>query len=724
MTRHLSVFLFLFLIVFNSSAQRKKPQSDPVESFVKTFTHYPGFIDFFWDQEKDQIYLLIKEFNKEVIYINSLAAGVGSNDIGLDRGQLGQTRIVSFERHGPKVFLSQPNYRYRAESENQAEVKAVKDAFAVSVIWGFKVEKESPNGVLINATDFFIRDAHGVTARLARTKQGSYSLDKTRSAMYEQGTLNFPENSEFEAILTFTGKAEGAYVQSVTPTASSVTVRQHHSFVKLPDDEYTPREHDPRAGFFGISYYDYATPIDQPLVKRYISRHRLKKKDPTAAKSEPVEPIIYYLDPGTPEPVRSALLDGARWWNQAFEDAGYINAFRVEMLPEDAHPLDVRYNVIQWIHRSTRGWSYGSSVRDPRTGEIIKGHVSLGSLRVRQDFLIAEGLLSPYATEDVPDDMMEMALARIRQLSAHEVGHTIGLAHNYAASTSSRASVMDYPHPYVKLTNGNIDLSEAYDDKIGAWDKIAISYGYSDFGSEDKSKLNDILLKAHDQGILFISDRDARAQGGAHPDAHLWDNGSNVSDELERVMEVRKVALDNFSLNNIREGEPYSNLEDRLVPVYLFHRYQLEAAVKLIGGEKYTYGVKGQPEFVNQIIPKADQEQALKAVLGTLSPKQLALNESIVKLIPPMAFGYSRSRESFEHRTGLTFDAISVAETAANLTLQLLLNPQRASRLVEQYAIDPANLGLEAVLSAMTEYTWKKNAGELLEAEVKGPSIF
>ena len=644
MNRKVLLVIFALVVTLSSVAQRKKSNdTDPVKSFVASFEHSPGFIDFYWDKKKDQVYIFIEKFDEEFIYVNSLAAGVGSNDIGLDRGQLGSTRIVRFDRHGPKVFLTQPNYWYRALSNNEAEVKAVRDAFASSVVWGFKIEKENKEGVLVNITDFLLRDAHGVVGRLNRTNQGSYNLDKTRSAIYADRTKNFPDNTEFENILTFKGTPKGGYVRSVVPSANSITVRQHHSFVRLPDDGYVKRKHDPRAGFFGVSYFDFAIPIEEPIDKKFISRHRLKRKDPTAARSEAVDPIVYYLDPGTPEPIRSALLDGAKWWNQAFEAAGYIDAFQVKMLPEDADPLDVRYNVIQWVHRSTRGWSYGSSVRDPRTGEIIKGHVSLGSLRVRQDFLIAEGLLSPYNSDEVPDDMKEMALARIRQLSAHEVGHTIGLAHSYAASASERASVMDYPHPYIKLTNGKVDLSEAYDDKIGEWDKIAIRYGYSDFGSEDQEKLNRILLDAHDKGILFISDRDARATGGAHPSAHLWDNGTDASEELDRVMEVRKVALDNFSLNNIRAGEPYSNLEDRLVPIYLFHRYQTEAAVKVIGGVNYSYGVRGQPEFVNEIVPKGEQVKALNSVLATLSPEALTLNKSIIDLIPPPAFGYERS---------------------------------------------------------------------------------
>ncbi|MCB0486107.1 MAG: zinc-dependent metalloprotease, partial [Flavobacteriaceae bacterium] len=505
-------------------------------------------------------------------------------------------------------------------------------------------------------------------------------------------------------------KPKGYNIRSVTPDASLVTVHQHNSFVELPDDNYKPRVFDPRSGCYPMSYMDYATPVDQSIVKRFIYRHRLEKKDQTAAISEAKEPIIYYLDRGTPEPVRSALLEGASWWNQAFEAAGYKDAFQVKMLPEGADPMDLRYNMIQWVHRSTRGWSYGSSISDPRTGEIIKGHVSLGSLRIRQDFMIAQALQAMYKDNDTDDKKaLEMALARIRQLSAHEVGHTLGFSHNFAASTNNRSSVMDYPHPKLSVKNGKIDFSEAYDTGIGVWDKVTVAYAYQDFVKDEEKQLKKLLDDAFKGGLRYISDQDARPQGGAHQYGHLWDNGKDPSTELKNVLSIRKTAIENFSTDNIKSYEPYSVLEDVFVPLYFFHRYQTEAIVKVIGGLNYTYAVKGGGQTIVELVDGKTEKEALSALLQTIDIETIAIPERLLNLFPPRAMGYGRTRESFKSKNGVAFDPYGAVETASEMTLSLLFHPERASRLVQHKSLDKTQVGLEEVIDEVIEHTFKKS---------------
>ncbi len=675
-----------------------------------------GYFNLYWDAKQGKLWLEIDKWGSEFLYQSGLPAGIGSNDIGLDRGQLGATRIVRFERSGPKVLLIQDNLDYRAVSDDPYERRAVHDSFAESALWGFKVEAEGKDHALVDATDFFLRDDHGIPAALRRAKQGAFHLDGSRCAIYLPQTKNFPLNTEVEAVLTFAGEEPGRWVRDVTPSPESITVREHHSFVQLPPAGYKPRVYDPRGSFFGIGYMDYATPISEPIVKRFIARHRLEKKDPKAAVSEAMQPIVYYLDRGAPEPIRSALLEGARWWNQAFEAAGYKNAFRVELMPEGADLMDLRYNVIQWVHRATRGWSYGAAVIDPRTGEIIKGHVTLGSLRVRQDFLIAEGLLAPYEKgKPGAARAQEMALARLRQLAAHEVGHTLGLMHNYSASTVNRSSVMDYPPPYVKLgADGVPDVSTAYAKGIGEWDKVSIAFGYQDFapGTNEEAALNKILLEAYGRGLRYLTDQDARPAGSSSSMAHLWDSGANAVDELNRLMQVRGAALKRFGENNIREGAPLATLEDVLVPLYMLHRYQVEAASKLVGGMDYTFALRGDGQTPTQIVAPAEQRRALAAVLATLKPEVLALPEPLLKMIPPRPPDYERGREHFKIHTGPAFDALAPAESAAQHTLSFLFNSERTARLVEFHARNAENPGLQEVLDAILAATWKTPHGE------------
>ena len=643
-------------------------------------------MNFSYNNDSGKIILEIDELDSEFMYINSLSRGVGNNDLGLDRGQLGDSRVVYFTKRGNKILLIQPNLRYVSNSSNYLENKAVKEAFARSVLFGFDIIEKTKDSYKIDITSFLIRDAHGVSQRLRYSNSGSYTLNKSMSAIDLDRTKAFPKNIEFDVLLTFTGNPSGNLVRSVTPTASNLTVNQHHSFVELPDNNYKKRKFDPRSGSNPFIVYDYSTPIDDKLEQRFIVRHRLNKKYPKQEISEPVEPIVYYIDNGTPEPVKSALIEGGNWWNQAFESAGYKDAFRIEVLPEDADPMDVRYNLIQWIHRSTRGWSYGASIVDPRTGEIIKGQVSLGSLRVRQDYMILSGLI------DNPNDIenksliKKTSLDRIRQLSAHEIGHTLGFAHNYISSANNRSSVMDYPHPKIDIVNGDINIDNAYSKNIGDWDKVSVRYAYTDFQENENEdvKLNDIIEEAVNKGLYFLSDSDSRPVGSANPFSHLWDNGEFPYKELDKLLKVRDLALKNIDLDNLVDGEPYDRIEDILVPIYMLHRYQIESAAKAIGGVDYLYFVKNKNNDKVKFVDSKLQKESLKSLLNVLNPKNLVLPTNLIQILSPRSFRNPRTRENFESNTGVTFDYINASSSIINHTLTFLMNPERINRIYQQ----------------------------------------
>ncbi|MFD1469316.1 zinc-dependent metalloprotease [Hymenobacter caeli] len=688
---------------------------------------FDGYFPFYYDAKTGKVFLEISRFDEEFLYFGSLANGVGN---GIERGQ-STAAIARFVRVGGKVFLIEPNYDYRAVAASADEQRAVDNAFAKSVVWGFVPAAAEGAKVLVDLTPFLVRDSQKIGERLgSRGFQGpgasllgpgagggppaSYKLDESRSAVYLANTRNFPKNSEFEAMVTFVGGPGGADFfgdegGGLAPDPSAVTVQLHQAFVALPGPGYRPRKFDPRSGLNEFSYTDFAAPLNAPLVQRFSQRHRLQKQDPAAAVSEAVAPIVYYVDRGAPAPIKKALLEGGAWWNEAFEAAGYRNAFQIKELPAGADPMDIRYNVVNWINRSgsPRAFSYGASYIDPRTGEIIKGVVSLGSDRHRQDYLIAEGLLQPYTDgQPVPDQLEQLALARIRQLSAHEIGHTLGFYHNFTASTKDRASVMDYPFPRLTLgPDGRVDVSRAYAAGIGGWDKRAVLWGYADFppGTDENRALDDILRETLRQGYRFIPD----VGGYAHPAANQWDDGPDPVAQLNQLMALRRHVLDGFSERAIRPDAPLATLQEVLVPIYLLHRYQVEAVAKSIGGVYFTHALKNDGQAPTQLVDPAVQQQALAALLATIAPAALALPEALIAQIPPRPVGYPASRETFAGYTGPTFDPLAAAEAAAAPPIAALLNPERAARLVEYHARDARQPGFLPVVDQLLAATWK-----------------
>ncbi len=716
--------LIVALLCLSQIVQAKDHNKD----FMKAKQSMPGFVEIVYANAEDKVYLAldIGQLNQQMLFQSSLPQGIGSNDIGLDRGQLGDTRLVEFQRFGNKILLKQLNTDYRASATNIAERQSIDEAFADSVIAGFEVAYEKGNKIYIDYTAFLLSDVHGVAERLSQTGQGSYSLDTGRSGIYLPKTKAFERNTELEALVTFAGKPQGQYIRQVAPDAKSVSVHLHHSFVALPDDNYKTRAFHPYSGFWKHSYFDYSVPIDAEMEQKFIPRHRLSKKNPNAQVSEALEPIIYYLDPGIPEPVMTALREGALWWDQAFAAAGYKNAFQVKVLPAGADPMDARYNVIQWVHRATRGWSYGSSIIDPRTGEIIKGHVTLGSLRVRQDYLIALGMTSPFDNQNADkantNKQLAMALDRIRQLSAHEVGHTLGIAHNFAASENNRASVMDYPHPLISLKEGEISLENAYEQGIGDWDKYVIAYGYQDFtDADEKEALRSLVSQARETGFLYKSDPDTRIAKRASSDGHLWDNGKSPIDEFIRISEVRKFALGRFGIHSLPVGADLSSLEERLVPIYYSHRYQLDALVKQVSGVIYDYEQKelNSPAKGNSFVAGESQLKAAEMIIDSASANYLAIQPALAKLINPKTYGSSRNRESTNGRMGIAFDPLSAAEAASAYSINNLLEPIRLNRLAYQHSINNSIPSPQKVVNMVFDSLIKTRSDDVLEQRIK-----
>lgn len=668
-----------------------------------------GFVTVYLDRAQGKLFLELPHDSLRVLAFFTLATGLGSNPIGLDRGANGPNHVARFVRDGNRVLVVFENWAYRSSSANHAHVRSVEESFPPSTVAALPLVAEEGGRLLVDATDFVIRDWIGVPQALTDAHQGSYALARDRSGVHAARTVAFPENTELDASLTFTTSGRpGLLVSGILPDPEAFTLREHVSLLELPDTAYHPRAWDPRIGYFGITFKDYAQPVQLPLEQRWIARHRLQRADPADPRSPIVDPIVYYLDRGIPEPIRSAMLEGARWWEQAFAQAGLAGGFVVRDLPEGADPMDARYNVVQWENRNERGWSVGSSLGDPRTGEIIKGMARLDSHRARTDYNLYAGLMGAGAS--AADSAF--VLARVRQVTAHEIGHTLGLAHNYIASSYDRGSVMDYPPPRVRLdANGEIDLSEAYAVGPGTYDVWAIRWGYGIFPpAVEAESLKAIVADGLRRGYLYLSDGDARPEFASDPRTSLWDDAATPLEFLRRQMAVRRVAMSRFGERNIRPGDPIALLQERFVPLYFFHRFAINALAKTVGGMEYANAVRGDGQQATLPVPAANQRAALSALLGALEPAELAVPDTVLTLLAPGAAEVTPAEELFRSRMRPAFDELGAARTLAQMVVDALLQRDRAARLVEFAPRQRNALTLGEVVDSLVARTWRVDA--------------
>ena len=700
-----------------AAAQGGAPPTPPAASSlaerVKDVERHAGFLPYYWDAKKGRLLLEIGALDQDFLYSVGLASGAGVLEASLDRGQLGEVQLVRWERVGPRVLLHAKQTAQRSTTSDRERSRVVAESFPTSIIAALDIVAEDPGRLLVDATDFLLRDVM-VGPILRGAELGDFRPDASRSALNFERTGAFPRNTELEAILTFASDNPKPAAAAVMPDGRTMSLRLHHSFFRLPESGYEPRFHDPRVGLLTLRYVDHTAPITEP-IERYVSlRWRLKKKDPNAAISEPIEPIVYYLDLGMPEPERSVARRAALWWNRAFEKAGFKNALVIKDLPEGASFLDQRYSGIEWINRAERAWSIGDAQADPRTGEIVHAVARIDSHRRRTTSRIWWNATKPpslknggaclagdspdlsFAAADSPGlgiDEQDLVHQRLAYLVAHEVGHTLGFDHNWAATTFGWGSVMEYYGANIKVKNGDLDFSDAYAKDIGLHDELMVHWGYTE--EKDPAKLDAIVRDYYAKGDIYPLESDPRWAE--------YDNGAPDT-WLRETLAARKIILDRFGAGQLKPGTFVSDLQQRFSLAYLYHRFGIQAAQQYVGGQFQTNAVAGDGQKPVEWVPLLKQRAALALLTEALSPGSLDIPERVEDALVPAASGTRPTRELFLSDSGNVFSLLSAARSLADLVIRPLLDPERAGRLT--LPRDP--LKLPDVTRALVEASWNQ----------------